>query len=202
MEKCPSNLFEREIRAQGYQHIAGIDEVGRGCLAGPVVAAAVILPHKHTLLLMGLNDSKLLTPKKRELICQEIYRQAVTVGIGSIEAHVIDEVNILEASIQAMKKALEGLKPPADFLGVDGNLRQISHLPQKSIIHGDRLCESIAAASIVAKVFRDNLMRSYAETYPHYGLENNKGYPTEEHLKALKQYGASKIHRLTFRGVA
>lgn len=200
MKQKPSNVFEREARVQGYQFIAGLDEVGRGCLAGPVVAAAVILPSHHTI--PGLNDSKLLTAKKREALYSEIYRQAVAIGIGSVEPQIIDQVNILEATIQAMKKALEGLKPPADFLLVDGNIRAISPLPQKSIVCGDRLCESIAAASIVAKVFRDNLMKSYAETYPQYGLEENKGYATETHLSALKEYGPSKIHRLSFHGVS
>ncbi len=199
MKKGPSQDFECQASAQGYKYIAGVDEVGRGCLAGPVIAAAVILPSDHGI--CGLDDSKRLTPKKRELLYTEIYKAALAIGIGSVEPRVIDEINILQASLMAMKKAIDGLKPQPDFLLVDGNLKQITQIPQKSIVGGDGLSESIAAASIVAKVFRDNLMKNFNDQFPQYRLDANKGYPTPDHLEALKIYGVSKIHRKTFHGV-
>jgi len=199
VKKGPSKYFEQEAYLQGYRFIAGVDEVGRGCLAGPVIAAAVILPKDHTI--QGLNDSKLLSPQKRELLYNEIYKQALAIGLGSMGPDIIDEINILQASMAAMKKAVEALKPQPDFLLVDGNLKNICFIPQKSIPKGDQLSESISAASIVAKVFRDNLMKNYDETYPDYGFAVHKGYPTAFHLEALKAHGISKIHRLTFRGV-
>lgn len=199
MKKGPSQYFEHQVLAQGYKCIAGVDEVGRGCLAGPVIAAAVILPLDHGI--CGLDDSKRLTPKKRELLYTEIYKVALAIGIGSVEPQIIDEINILQASMMAMKKAIDGLKPQPDFLLVDGNLKSITQIPQKSIVGGDHLSESIAAASIVAKVFRDNLMRNYNDQFPQYRLDANKGYPTPDHLESLKIYGVSKIHRKTFHGV-
>jgi len=199
VKKGPSQYFEQQALAQGYKHIAGVDEVGRGSLAGPVIAAAVILPSDHGI--SGLDDSKRLTPKKREVLYTQIYKVALAIGIGSVEPQVIDEINILQASLVAMKKAIEGLKPQPHFLLVDGNLKQITYIPQKSIVGGDGLSESIAAASIVAKVFRDNLMKNYNDQFPQYRLDANKGYPTPDHLEALKIYGISKIHRRTFHGV-
>ena len=199
MKKRHSQEFECQALAQGHKYIAGVDEVGRGCLAGPVIAAAVILPSDHGI--CGLDDSKRLTSKKRERLYTEIYKVALAIGIGSVEPQVIDEINILQASLVAMKKAIAGLKPQPDFLLVDGNLKQMTHISQKSIVGGDGLSESIAAASIVAKVFRDNLMKNYNDQFPQYRLDANKGYPTPDHLEALKIYGVSKIHRKTFHGV-
>ncbi|OGQ18395.1 MAG: ribonuclease HII [Deltaproteobacteria bacterium RIFCSPHIGHO2_02_FULL_40_11] len=200
MKTTPSLHFEKIAVSQGYRKIAGIDEVGRGCLAGPVVAAAVILPMDHGI--CGLNDSKLLSPKKREILSKEIYQKALSVGLGTIQPDVIDEVNILEASILAMKKAVEVLSLQPDYLLVDGLMKRFSALPQKCIPKGDRLSESIAAASIVAKVFRDKMMQTFHEKYPQYGLAENKGYPTSHHLEALKTHGITDIHRKTFRGVS
>lgn len=193
----PSDAYEKRLLSEGYHYIAGVDEVGRGCLAGPVVAAAVILPLSHTI--VGLNDSKLLTPVKREALSKEIYAQAIAIGIGSVPPDTIDEINILEATKLAMKKAAEGLKPQADALLVDGNLPPISQLHQISIPKGDRLCQSISAASIVAKVFRDHLMIDYHEIYPQYDFLSNKGYLTPRHLDAIGKYGATPIHRTSFR---
>ncbi len=198
-KNIPSQVYELDARRLGFKLVAGVDEVGRGCLAGPVIAAAVILPLKHTI--VGLRDSKLLTPAKREVLYQEIYRQAQSIGIGSVDAPMIDEINILKASMLAMKKAVEALRPIPDFLLVDGNMADICSIPQQSIVKGDRLSESIAAASIVAKVFRDSLMKNYDETYPNYGFSIHKGYPTEQHVQAIRLHGASQIHRKTFQGV-
>jgi ribonuclease HII len=195
----PSNSFEKEVRANGFQHVAGVDEVGRGCLAGPVVAAAVVMPPKSQII--GVKDSKLLSAKKREDLYKKIYQEALGIGIGSVNAQVIDQVNILQASIQAMQKAVDALNPRPNFVLVDGNLKDISEIPQRSIPKGDRLCFSIAAASIIAKVFRDNLMLQFNEQYPQYGLNSNKGYPTSHHLTAIKKNGITQIHRKTFKGV-
>ena len=195
----PNLYFEQLLWQKKYQHIAGIDEVGRGCLAGPVVAAAVILPQGHTI--AGIHDSKMLSPKKREIVEKDIYAQAIAVGIGVVEPQVIDEINILQASIVAMKQAIVLLRVQPHYLLVDGNLKPISRLPQLSIVQGDRKSQSIAAASIVAKVFRDRLMDSYHQRYPHYGFLTNKGYPTSEHVAALRRHGSTDIHRKTFQGV-
>ena len=191
--------FEQSLWKKAYKYIAGIDEVGRGCLAGPVVAGAVILSEDHTI--VGIHDSKLLTPKKREKIAKVIYEQAISVGIGIVEPKVIDEINILQASMLAMKLAVAQLNVKPDYLIVDGNLKPISALPQISIVQGDRKSQSIAAASIVAKVYRDHLMAEYHQHYPQYDFLSNKGYPTAVHLKALQQHGATAIHRRTFSGV-
>ena len=199
MKKKPSFDYENQAYANGFKCVAGVDEVGRGCLAGPVVAAAVILPRHHGL--DDLNDSKVLSPQKRELLYHEIYRQAIGIGIGSVSPQVIDELNILKASIQAMKKAIHALNPCPDFIWVDGNIKIDVSISQQSIVKGDSLSQSIAAASIIAKVFRDHLMKEYNERYPHYDLAANKGYPTAHHLAALKKHGITDIHRKTFRGV-
>lgn len=199
LRKKPSFIFETEAYSLGYQRVGGIDEVGRGCLAGPVVAACVILLPNHRIL--NLDDSKRLSPRKRESLSQEIYVEAYAVGMGSVGPDKIDQINILEASIVAMRKAISEMNPPPDFLLVDGNLRQLSEIPQKSVIHGDGLSQSIAAASIVAKVYRDQLMKEYHNQYPQYDFATNKGYPTSRHLEALEKYGMTEIHRKTFRGV-
>ncbi len=200
MKSSPSFIFEEEVYRLGYRQIAGVDEVGRGCLAGPVVAAAVILHKDHHIL--GINDSKLLTPSTREKLSEEIYKKSVSVGIGLVEAQVIDRINILEASILAMQKAILSLNPRPDYLLVDGNLTRLGVTPQKSIIGGDRKSQSIAAASIVAKVFRDRLMREYDAKIPGYDFSSHKGYSTRGHIEALEKEGVSVIHRKTFGPVA
>lgn len=193
--------FELQARSEGFRFVAGVDEVGRGCLAGPVVAAACILdPTKP--LPKGLNDSKKLTAKRREAIAQELKETALGYSIARIEAEVIDEINILEATKRAMCLAIANLQPPADFLLIDAlQLKQIS-LPQKAIIKGDAISASIAAASILAKTYRDNLMRELDVAYPQYGFASHVGYGTKEHFDALRLYAACPLHRKTFRGVS
>lgn len=192
--------FELQARSEGYRFVAGVDEVGRGCLAGPVVAAACVLdcegeaPDK-------LNDSKKLTAKQRETIAEKLKTCAVAFSIGVVEPEVIDRINILEASKLAMVKAIEGLVPAADYLLLDAvQLRQL-RLPQKAIIKGDSISSSIAAASVLAKVFRDQLMTSYDAEFPQYGFAGHKGYGAATHLAALREYGPCRLHRKTFRGV-
>lgn len=192
--------FERQAQSEGYQFIAGVDEVGRGCLAGAVVAAACILDLSKPIP-DGLNDSKKLSEKKRLQLDEEIRSSAVAFSIAQIEADEIDEINILQATKKAMRLAIENLTPPADFLLVDAiQLKEIS-LPQKAIIHGDAISASIAAASILAKTYRDNLMKKLHEIYPEYGFAKHVGYGTRAHFEALKTYGACEIHRKSFRGV-
>ncbi len=191
--------FEDDARARDYKFIAGLDEVGRGALAGPVVAAAVIL-NQDAALPEGLNDSKQLTLAQRERICAELKSSVVAYSIGVIEAVEIDRINILQATHRAMHAALSKLNPPADHLLIDA-LKLNSPLPQKSIIRGDAVCASIAAASIIAKVFRDNLMRDYDLIYPAYGFTRHVGYGTHAHLAALRTHGACPLHRRSFRGV-
>lgn len=191
------NSFERNARECGYGHIAGIDEAGRGPLAGPVVAAAVILPpdYAHP----EINDSKKLSPRKREGLSAIIQREAVSVGIGVIEAPVIDTVNILQATLAAMKEAVLGLFPPPDYLLIDGLHRIPLSIPQETIVHGDMRSISIAAASIVAKVSRDQIMEMYHRQFPQYNFIRNRGYGTLEHREAIAKYGRCKIHRHSFR---
>jgi ribonuclease HII len=192
--------FENQALADGYKFIAGVDEVGRGCLAGAVVAAAVVLDLSEPLP-EGLNDSKKLTVKNRERIDEEIRQTAVCFAIAQIEAEEIDRINILQATKKAMVTAVRKLIPAADFLLVDAvQLKQIN-LPQKAIIHGDAISASIAAASIIAKVYRDNLMRELDKIYPAYGFSKHAGYGTKAHFEALRTYGACPLHRKTFRGV-
>lgn len=188
--------FEREY-AQ-YQAICGIDEAGRGPLAGPVVAAAVILP--RDMKIMYLNDSKQLSPKKREELYEEIMEKAVSVGVGIVPAERIDEINILQADYEAMRIAVNKLSPQPDILLNDAV--RIPELPMKqvSIIKGDARSLSIAAASVIAKVTRDRMMTAYEELYPEYGFAGNKGYGSQAHIEALKQYGPCPIHRRSFIG--
>jgi ribonuclease HII len=192
-------LFEKEAHRRGCQLVSGIDEVGRGPLAGPVVAAAVILP-RHVEL-PGVRDSKLLSASQRENCCQEILCCASAVGIGCIEPAEIDRVNILQATFKAMIQAIEKLPNPPDFLLIDGPYQLPLPIPQKGIPKGDQRSLSIAAASIVAKVHRDRLMCEYHELYPAYGFVQNKGYGTARHLAALRCHGPCPVHRLSFRGV-
>lgn len=192
--------FEEQAKAKGYKFIAGIDEVGRGCLAGAVVAGAVILDLTKPLP-VGLNDSKKTSKKKREFIAEQIKEHALTYAVGQIEAEEIDRINILEATKKAMILAIQKLNPKADFLLIDALELKNINLPQKAIIKGDTVSASIAAASIIAKVYRDNLMKDFDKTYPEYGFARHVGYGTKAHFEALKTYGATPIHRKSFRGV-
>jgi len=192
--------FEDQARNEGFRFVAGIDEVGRGCLAGPVVAAACILdPAKP--LPKGLNDSKKLSASQREITAGELKEIVLAYSIAQIEAEEIDEINILEATKKAMFLAVTYLKPQADYLLIDAlPLKQIP-LPQKAIIKGDAISASIAAASILAKTYRDDLMHGFDSAYPQYGFASHVGYGTKAHLAALKLHLACPLHRKTFRGV-
>lgn len=188
---------------------AGIDEAGRGCLAGPVVAAAVILhPRRH---IPGLADSKTLSPRARENLARQVKTLAIAWNVGLVWQKRIDEINILQATFEAMAKAAARLKPGPGFLLVDGNktipedflFRHAgSIIPQKAIVDGDALVPAISAASIIAKTFRDRIMLALAQKWPGYGFDRHKGYGTKKHYEALRQLGPSPLHRLTFRGVS
>ena len=192
--------FEKQAHSEGYRFVAGVDEVGRGCLAGPVVAAACILDISNPLP-KGLNDSKKLTAAKRDEIAKELRENAVCFAIGQVEADEIDRINILQATFKAMQTAISGLTPASDFLLIDAvQLRQVD-LPQRSIIKGDSISASIAAASILAKTYRDELMRTLDGEYPHYGFEKHVGYGTRTHFDALRTHGPCPLHRRSFRGV-
>jgi ribonuclease HII len=196
-----STTFEDEARALGYQMVAGIDEVGRGALAGPVVAAAVILDPLAPLP-KGLDDSKKLTARERERIAEELRHTAIAFSIGLIEAEEIDRINILQATRRAMLAAVNGLlQPRADYLLIDALQLKESCLPQRAIIRGDSVSASIAAASIIAKTHRDQLMRQLHDVYPQYNFASHVGYGTRAHIEALRTHGASSIHRKSFRGV-
>ncbi|MDQ3652016.1 MAG: ribonuclease HII [Acidobacteriota bacterium] len=192
--------FEEEARARGYGFVAGLDEVGRGALAGPVVAAAVILDGGAPLP-KGLNDSKKLTAAARERIATELRATAVAFAVGEVAPEEIDRTNILIATRRAMIEALERLDPRADFLLIDALQLKESALPQRAIIHGDAVSASIAAASVIAKTYRDAMMRDYDGVYPQYGFNGHVGYGTRVHLAALRAHGPCPIHRRSFRGV-
>lgn len=192
--------FENRAISEGFSYIAGIDEVGRGCLAGPVVAAAVILDLSKPLP-AGLNDSKKLSKTKRETIAAEIRQNALCYSIGQIEAEEIDRVNILEATKLAMISAIRKLDPATDFLLIDALQLTNLTLPQRSIIKGDSISASIAAASVIAKVYRDDLMAKLDKTFPEYGFAKHAGYGTAAHFEAIRNHGACSIHRKSFRGV-
>ena len=192
--------FEKQGIADGYKFIAGVDEVGRGCLAGAVVAAACILDLSKPLPEF-LNDSKQLSEKKRLKIDEEIRANAVSFAIAQVEADEIDEINILQATKKAMRLAIEKLNPKADFLLIDALQLKEINLPQKGIIKGDAVSASIAAASILAKTYRDKLMHEFAKIYPQYSFEKHVGYGTKAHFEAIKQHGACPLHRRSFRGV-
>jgi ribonuclease HII len=191
--------FERRFQKEGFQWVCGVDEAGRGPLAGPVVASAVILSPKvqH---LKEIRDSKQLLPKKRELLCDRLLNET-PVGVGLVNEGVIDRTNILKATIRAMEEAVRKLTCKPDCLLVDGPISLGLKIHQVSILKGDQISRSIAAASIVAKVIRDRLMRRYDLIYPGYGFSRHKGYPTKRHRQALKRLGPSRIHRLSFRPV-
>ena len=193
--------FEAQALDQGYRCIAGVDEAGRGPLAGPVVAAAVILPDRRPGL--GLDDSKKLTARRRRQLYAAIYSEAVAVGIGIVDPVEIDRVNILNAALGAMAMAVANLRPVPDLLLVDGTFAiPTLRAAQRPIVKGDSLSASVAAASIVAKVTRDALMERYDLDYPQFGFAVHKGYPTQAHRHALAAYGPCAIHRLSFRGTA
>jgi len=191
--------FERQFLGKGYQLIAGIDEAGRGPLAGPVVAAAVILP--AGLYIKGVDDSKKLSPDKREHLFDAIMSQALSVGIGMGPPELIDRINILQATRHAMLEAVSKLAPEPDYLLIDGISTINSPIPQKTIKKGDSLSLSIAAASIIAKVTRDRLMRELDGLHPGYGFSGHKGYGSALHMEAIRRLGPSPVHRLTFGGV-
>lgn len=193
-------FFEEQARDAGYRFIAGVDEVGRGCLAGPVVAAACILDHSKPLP-EGIDDSKKLTKQQRDDIAGKLKEDCVAYAVGQVEADEIDRINILEATKKAMLTAIGSLSQPADFLLIDALQLKLSPLPQKAIIKGDSISASIAAASILAKTYRDQLMTDYDTEYPQYGFAGHKGYGAASHFEALRKHGACPLHRKTFRGV-
>lgn len=193
-------MFEDEARAGGFGFVAGLDEVGRGALAGPVVAAAVILD-PQAVLPAGLNDSKKLSARQRERIAEELRTTAIAYSVGRIEPDEIDRINILQATRRAMLVALAQLPTPADYLLIDALELRDAKLPQRAIIRGDSISASIAAASIIAKTFRDQLMREYHDVYPQYNFAAHVGYGTRAHMEALRTHGACPIHRKSFRGV-
>ena len=196
----PTDEFELEARRCGYRRIAGLDEAGRGPLAGPVVASAVVLPTRCRLI--GCDDSKQLSESERERLYHVIIKRAVGIGVGSATEQEIDRLNILEATRLAMHRAVAGLSPQPDCLLIDAISLLGCAIPIRSIIKGDALCLSVAAASIVAKVTRDRLMAEYHRLYPHYNFLSHKGYSTEEHLQQLATHGPCPIHRRTFEPVA
>ena len=189
--------LENAIRRLGYRHVAGVDEVGRGCLAGPVVAAAVVLDPERPI--RGLRDSKLLSPAARERLYDEIVRCAAGWTLASVEAGEIDRINIHNAALRAMHSAVTQLEPAPDFVLVDGFPLPGLAIPQRSVVKGDRRCAVIAAASIVAKVTRDRQMRRLHQTDPRYGFDRHKGYATAQHLAAIDRFGGSAAHRRSFR---
>jgi ribonuclease HII len=195
----PKDYFERMYYGQGYQRIAGVDEVGRGPLAGPVVAAAVILPKDG----IGeeLFDSKKISSRKREELYELILLKALGVGIGTIGQEEIDLLNILQATLKAMSLAVKNLPISPDFILIDGNQGLRLSIPQKPIRKGDQLSDSISAASIVAKVTRDRMMLECHQRFPQYNFQKHKGYGTKEHRMAIEKFGVCELHRKTFRGV-
>ena len=190
-------IFENSFYEKDFTKVCGVDEAGRGPLAGPVVACAVVLPKDA--IILGINDSKKLSEKKRELLFDEIHKVAISIGIGIVDCNTIDNINILNATFLAMRKAIESLTVTPDMCLVDGNLliRELD-LPQQSIVKGDSKSISIASASIIAKVTRDRLMLQYDELYPEYSFKNNKGYGTKNHKQAILTHGACPIHRNSF----
>lgn len=191
--------FEKQATRRGFTAIAGLDEAGRGALAGPVVAAAVILPDRGDF--AEINDSKKLTPAKRDSLYDLILGQALAVGIGSCDHLVVDRINVLQATLEAMEQAVDNLSVKPDFLLIDGISTPAVAIPCRTIKKGDSASLSIAAASIIAKVTRDRMMVSWGEEYPAYGFQIHKGYGSPEHLKAIAECGPCDIHRKTFRGV-
>jgi ribonuclease HII len=192
--KCQGK-FERALRAEGFERVAGVDEVGRGALFGPVFAAAVILSPDRPI--RGLRDSKLLDAERRELLSARIRARAVAWAVAAVDAFEIDRINILQASRLAMRRAIERLNPGPDYLLIDAVTVDLP-VAQRGLIHGDALSQCIAAASILAKVERDACMREWDQVFPQYGLKNHKGYSTDEHWKALETHGPTPMHRFSF----
>ena len=192
----PSYEIENSIYDMGYNAVCGCDEAGRGPLCGPVVAAAVILP--RDLVIEGLDDSKKLTEKKRERLFDVITEKAIAFGIAEASPKEIDEINILNASMLAMRRAVEALSVKADFALIDGNCSRGFEIDTECVVKGDAKSASIAAASILAKVTRDRLCAEHDKEYPEYGIAKHKGYPTKEHMDAVRKFGPSPIHRRSF----
>lgn len=191
------SIYENRLAMNGFHKIAGLDEVGRGPLAGPVVAAACILPQGA--LIENLNDSKQLTADERESVYNQLINEPnVFYGIGVVEVEVIDQINILQASFQAMRQALAVISVKPDYLLIDGNQLPFFEIPTECVIHGDSLSISIAAASIIAKVTRDRMMTELDAKWPVYGFKNHKGYATDEHMDAIRKFGPCPIHRKSF----
>ena len=188
--------LESKLLEEGYTLVCGVDEAGRGPLCGPVVAAACILP--IGLYIEGLNDSKKLTPKKRKIVFEQIKEHAIAYCIAQASVEEIDELNILEADMLAMRRAVEGLALKADYALIDGNIARGFNIPTMTVIKGDATSPSIAAASILAKVTRDEMCEQMDRDYPQYGIGKHKGYGTKQHMDALRQYGPSPIHRKKF----
>ena len=202
MSQLPNRDEEDKLKSQGYELVAGIDEVGRGALAGPVIAGAVILPHPASLSWFKLvRDSKELNSRKRESLFDLINEEAIAVGIGIVPPQVIDSMNILRATKLAMMQAVEKLPKQPSFLLIDRVTLSQCPLPQRGITRGDKLCLSIACASIIAKVTRDRIMEEFDQTYPGYGFARHKGYGTGKHISCLRKLGPSPIHRLYFAPV-
>ncbi len=189
-------MLDYEIKYEG-KLIAGIDEAGRGPLAGPVVCACVIMPLEKDRIIEGINDSKKLLPKKREMLYDKIIERAISYSIVEVDQKIIDEINILQATRKGMKECLEKLKVKPDIVLIDA-VKIDTDILQDNIIKGDTLSYNIASASILAKVYRDRLMENYDKIYPNYGFSKHKGYGTSAHIEALKKYGKCKIHRDTF----
>jgi len=192
--------YERLFKEQGLWPVVGVDEVGRGCLAGPVVAAAVALPEDISYL--GITDSKKLTPQKRQELDKVIKEKAIAFSIAAVPPETIDRINILNASLLAMKQAIKGLPIIPKAILIDGNQALDIEIVQRTLIKGDSRSCSIAAASIIAKVYRDSLMNEFSKKYPQYGFESHKGYATKVHKERLKAFGPCPIHRISFKGVA
>ncbi len=191
--------YERRLSVEGFRVVAGVDEVGRGCLAGPVVAGAVVLDRDRPV--RGVRDSKLLAAPDRERLAREIAARAMAFALGVVDPDEIDRTDILKATLTAMRRAVEALRVRPDFVLVDALTIPGITTPQRGIVHGDRLSASIAAASIVAKFYRDEMMRFFHGLYPAYGFDRHKGYGTRDHFDALARYGPTPLHRATFHGV-
>lgn len=191
--------FETALYRSGFRSICGVDEVGRGALAGPVVAAAVILP--PDCFIKGLRDSKKLSGRLRQIFFEQITETACAIGIGMMDNVVIDRINILQATRLAMRTGINALAVKPDFLLIDALTLSDSDVPQEGIIHGDDRSISIAAASVIAKVTRDRIMCQHHDVFPEYNFRQHKGYGTQEHLKKIKEFGPCHLHRKTFRGV-
>jgi ribonuclease HII len=192
--------IEQKIWERGIEFIAGVDEAGRGPLAGPVVAAAVVFPRGFWL--EGVDDSKKLSAKQREILYDSIMKSAFRMGVARVEHEEIDRINILQASLHAMKLAIDQINPAPQHLLIDGPIYRDHTIPFDAIVDGDAKCFSIAAASIIAKVTRDRIMLEYDKKYPEYGFARHKGYGTKEHLLAIRKYGPCEIHRKSFHPVA